>query len=127
MQERQVFEYALIRLMPRVERGEFINMGLVIFCKSTAFLKTRFMIDETRINALFPEIDISDVKSHLEAFESIAAGENCGSPIANLDPASRFRWLTAKRSTIIQASEVHPGLSDDLDKSLESLFSKLLA
>jgi hypothetical protein len=87
----------------------------------------RYQINEDRLRSLHHDIDIRDIRCHLESFEKICNGEFSGGPIALLDPASRFRWLTAKRSTIIQSSEVHPGLCDDPVKTLEKLFRELVA
>lgn len=127
MQEKQVFEYAVIRVVPRVERSEFLNAGVVLFCKSRNFLGMKFKVDEPRLKALFREVDIEDIRCQLEAFEKICHGENGGGPIAELDLPSRFRWLTAKRSTIIQSSEVHPGLSSIPEESLDKLFADLVS
>lgn len=124
--DRHVFEYATIRVLPRVERGEFINVGVVLYCKRLDFLEARIAVDADRILALFPEADIQEITDHLKSFEQICKGTQSLSPIATLDLPSRFRWLTAKRSTVIQASELHPGLCVDAKKTLESLFEKMV-
>jgi hypothetical protein len=126
MQEKQVFEYAIIRILPRVERGEFLNVGVVLYCKRQAFLKTIVALDETRLQAVFPNIDITEIKNHLQAFEQICAANKQAGPIAALDIASRFRWLTAKRSTVIQASEIHPGLCVEANETLKKLFEQVV-
>ncbi|MEO7265116.1 MAG: DUF3037 domain-containing protein [Ferruginibacter sp.] len=126
MPENYLFEYAIIRLVPRVEREEFLNVGLIIYCKKQGFLQTKYGLDEKRLHAVFTNLDIKEVNEHLEAFKQIAVGNKNAGPIAALDPASRFRWLTAKRSTIVQTSAVHPGLSSDIADTMEKLFSQLI-
>jgi hypothetical protein len=125
MQEKKVFEYAIVRVMPRVERGEFLNVGVILFCKSGSYLDMQYSIDVPRLRSLYSEIDIEEIRCHLEAFEKICKGNTEGGPIAALDLPSRFRWLTAKRSTMIQSSEVHPGLTADPSATLEKLFTAL--
>ncbi|WP_373511475.1 DUF3037 domain-containing protein [Persicitalea sp.] len=122
-----LFEYATIRVVPRVERGEFINVGVVLFCKNQKFLRSRIALDKVRLAALFPESDAGVIVQHLQSFDNICTGEISKSPIATLDAASRFRWLTARRSTIIQASEVHPGLCLDAETTLMNLFEQVVA
>lgn len=126
MQEQLIFEYAVIRIMPRVDRGELLNVGVVLFCKSRKFLQSRIRVDEQRISALFPEIDMEEIKEHLQAFDHICKGEQNAEGIAALDTQSRFKWLTAKRSTVIQTSEVHPGFCKDPQEKLEQLFEQLV-
>lgn len=127
MQGKNLFEYAVIRIVPQVEREEFLNAGIILFCKKSGFLKAGYKMDEGRISSAFPGIDMEEIIAHLTAFTHIAeARENAG-PIALLDTPSRFRWLTAKRSTIVQTSPVHPGMSDDLEKTFEKLLSELIA
>ena len=126
MQENHLFEYAIIRVVPRVEREEFLNVGVVLYCRKPAFLKMLFTLDEARLLSLYPATDISDVKCHLEAFEQICAAYALAGPIALLDNASRFRWLTAKRSTVVQSSAVHPGLCKDPAVTLQRLHSQLV-
>src|SRR6185436_16970819 len=98
MQGNHLFEYAIIRVVPRVEREEFLNVGVVLYCKSKQFLQTIFTLDAPRLLALHPELDIKEVQMHLHAFEQISVGNKDAGPIAILDIASRFRWLTARRS-----------------------------
>jgi hypothetical protein len=126
MPGKHLFEYAVIRVVPRVEREEFINVGVVLFCKQQKFLKTAFKLDEDRLRSLCPAIDIADIQSYLNAFEKISAGRIDAGPIAKLDLPSRFRWLTATRSTVVQSSRIHPGMCDDLDEALEKLFLQLV-
>ena len=126
MQGRYLFEYAIIRIMPRVEREEFLNVGIILYCRDLKFLNTKHTIVKERVNALCGEVDCSEVEEHLQAFEKIAKGQKEGGTIATLDLASRFRWLTATRSTIIQTSKVHPGFCDDPGETLEKLFTQLV-
>ncbi len=126
MQGRYLFEYAIIRIVPRVEREEFLNVGIVLYCKERKFLKTKYGINKERLNALCAEVDCHEVEEHLQSFEKISAGERAGGPIAVLDMASRFRWLTATRSTIIQTSKVHPGFCEDPNQTIEKLYMQFV-
>ena len=126
MQDNHLFEYAIIRIVPRVEREEFLNVGVVLYSKPLQFLQTIYTLDESRLQALYPETDIAEVKKHLDAFEKISAGSAEGGPIAALDLASRFRWLTAKRSTVLQTSGVHPGFCKNADETLQRLHKQLV-
>lgn len=126
MQEQHIFEYALIRVMPRVDRGEMLNVGVILFCKSKRFLEAMFQLDEARLTAIFPGIDIEEIKQHLAAFDHICEGNPKSVGIASLDVQSRFKWLTAKRSTVIQTSEVHPGFCNDPAEKLEQLFRQMV-
>lgn len=125
--KKDVYEYAILRVVPRVERGEFLNVGVVVYCRSQSFLKVMITVDETRLLALFPDIDLDNIKAHLHSFENICLGHKVASPIARLDATSRFRWLTARRSSVIQASEVHPGLCSDANATLQKLHEELVA
>ncbi len=125
MQEH-LFEYAVIRIVPRVEREEFFNVGIILFCKKENFLHTAMLLDEKKCHSLFPETDIHEIRKHLTAFEKIALGDNAGGPIALLDVPSRFRWLTAKRSTIIQTSAVHPGLCNNMQHTIQRLLKQMV-
>jgi hypothetical protein len=127
MPGKHLFEYAVIRVVPRVEREEFINVGVVLFSKQKRYLKTAIHLSKERLLALCPEADITDIQAYLNAFEKISRGEKDGGPIAVLDLPSRFRWLTATRSTVLQSSKIHPGLCDDLDEALDKLFRQLVA
>jgi Protein of unknown function (DUF3037) len=126
MQENHLFEYAIIRVVPRVEREEFLNVGVVLYCRSKQFLQTIFTLDAPRLLALYPELDIKEVQMHLHAFEQISLGNKDAGPIAILDIASRFRWLTARRSTVVQTSVVHPGLCKDALETLGRLHKQLV-
>ncbi len=126
MQDNHLFEYALIRLVPRVEREEFINVGVILYCRQKKYLECKILLDEKRAIALNPEVDVPDVRQNLLSIEKICRAEKDGGPIAKLDAASRFRWLTATRSTMIQSSKVHPGLCTNPDKLLEHLFETMV-
>ena len=126
MQEKQLFEYAVIRIVPCVEREEFINAGVVLYCASQKFLQAIIGLNEDRLKALCTETDIEEVKKRLNAFKDIASGLKTAGPIAVLPIASRFRWLTAVRSTIVQTSVVHPGLLDDAETTLHKLYKQMV-
>jgi hypothetical protein len=126
MQGRYLFEYAIIRIVPRVEREEFLNVGIVLYCKERKFLKTKYGINKQRLNAICAEVDCKEVEEHLQSFEKISAGEKAGGQIAVLDMPSRFRWLTATRSTIIQTSKVHPGFCEDPNQTMEKLYMQFV-
>ncbi len=126
MQEKHLYEYAVIRILPVAEREEFINAGIILFCKKEKYIKVLCKLDEEKIRLLSIKIDIEQVKLNLLSFEKIAHGTpKCG-PIALLDPASRFRWLTAVRSSVIQTSKTHPGLCTNLDETAKRLFEELV-
>jgi hypothetical protein len=126
MQERHLFEYAVLRVMPRVEREEFLNVGVILLCKKQGFLKAVYELNPQRLQALCGHCDLAEIAAHLSALARIAAGEKDAGPIAQLDVAGRFRWLTAKRSTVVQASSVHPGLCEDPVAMLERLFREMV-
>ena len=127
MQEKKLFEYAVIRIMPRVERGEFINVGVILYCASRKFLQLKYEIQSKKINTLCTECDLDEIKSYLDIFQRICQGDKTAGPIAILPTAERFRWLTATRSTIVQASRVHPGLCNEPEEMLNNLFEKLVS
>lgn len=122
MQPKHLYEYAIVRVVPAVEREEFVNVGVILFCKRQKLVRMRYELSEEKVLALRPNADVEELRKNLEAFSKIAAGEKGGSPIAGLDAAERFRWLTAVRSASIQTSRPHPGISTDLDKTMEDLF-----
>ncbi|QIL41753.1 DUF3037 domain-containing protein [Pedobacter sp. HDW13] len=126
MQEKFLFEYAVIRVMPRVEREEFINVGIILFCAKQKFLKSIFAVDEARMLAFSPKIDLDELKANLCAFERISIAAKGSGPIGQYDQASRFRWLTATRSTVVQCSKVHPGLCTDAEETLLRLHQELV-
>jgi hypothetical protein len=120
------FSYAIYRLVPRVERGERINVGVVVFARTLDYLGARTALDEQRLSALWPEVDAQAVRPHLEAIEKIAAGDADAGPIAALDTTARFHWLVAPSSTIIQPSTVHTGMCGDPAAELDKLFDALV-
>ncbi|MBS1530633.1 MAG: DUF3037 domain-containing protein [Bacteroidetes bacterium] len=126
MQENNLFEYAVIRVVPQVEREEFLNVGVILYCPSMKFLQCLCSLDENRFDAFAGKADAEEIKAHLHAFAEICRGSEDGGPIARLDLASRFRWLTATRSTVVQTSKVHPGLSGNPAKTLEKLYEELV-
>lgn len=126
MQERHLFEYAVIRVVPRVEREEFLNVGVILLCSSRGFLQIRYTLNETKLQAAFGTLDMAELRARLQAFEKVCAGRREGGPIGQLGTASRFRWLTANRSTIVQTSAVHPGLCLDPTETLEKLHCDLV-
>lgn len=127
MQGKHLFEYALIRLVPRVEREEFVNVGVVICCKRQDFISCKIHLPAEKLLALDPLADLDLFRCYLDSFEKICAGEKMGNPIALQDAASRFRWLTAVRSSMLQTSRPHGGFSEDLPTTMESLFQEYVA
>ena len=127
MQEEYLFEYAVIRIVPRVEREEFINVGVVLYCAKQRFLEARFDINEGKLAAFCAKTNIEELREYLQAFERICRGGNDAGPIGQLPIAERFRWLTAIRSTVLQTSKVHPGFCSDSKEMLEKLFMQLVA
>lgn len=126
MQEKFLFEYAVIRVMPRVEREEFINVGIILYCAKQRFLKSIYTLDRSKITALFAGVDLEDIEANLQAFERIACAAKGSGPIGQYDQASRFRWLTATRSTVVQCSKVHPGFCLDAQETLEKLYEQMV-
>lgn len=126
MQEKDLYEYAIIRVVPRVEREEFINIGVIVFCAKQRFLEVVFNLNKERLEAFCPQTDIEELHLHLKALQRICSGEKDGGPIAQLDRPSRFRWLTATRSTVIQASKVHPGFCTDAASTLEKIYRTMV-
>lgn len=126
MQGTHLFEYAIIRVVPRVEREEFLNVGVILYCPGKKFLQCLFTLDEERLKAFSNHLDTEELREHLCALQEICHGGANSGPIGKLDAASRFRWLTATRSTIVQSSKVHPGLCDDPGDTLTRLHEKLV-
>ncbi len=126
MQEDQLFEYAVIRVVPRVEREEFLNVGVILYSRSQNFLKALFRIDKDRLQSFSDKLDINEVEEHLHSFERICEGGPGSGPIGQYEIASRFRWLTATRSTVVQASKVHPGFCSNPGEALQKLFDQLV-
>ncbi|ACL65136.1 conserved hypothetical protein [Anaeromyxobacter dehalogenans 2CP-1] len=126
MPARSSFDYAVVRVVPRVEREEFVNAGVVLFCLERGFLGARVELDRARVTALCPHADLDAIAAHLEAIPRICAGGQGAGPIGALSVRERFHWLTAPRSTMVQLSPVHSGLCDDPDRALERLFQRLV-
>jgi Protein of unknown function (DUF3037) len=115
------YSYAVIRVVPRVERGECLNAGVVVFAPEAKYLQGRVELDAARLRALAPEADVALIERHLQAFVATCSGAADGGPIAALPPSARFHWLTAPRSTVIQTSPVHVGATADPAAALEAL------
>ncbi|MES2565708.1 MAG: DUF3037 domain-containing protein [Bacteroidota bacterium] len=127
MHNNHLYEYAVIRLVPFVEREEFLNVGIILFCKQQKFIKVLHAIDEKKLSLFSNTTDVEQIKQNLRAFTEIADGNSaCQSPISKLDIPSRFRWLTAVRSSAIQTSRPHPGLCVDLEQTTQRLFEELV-
>ena len=126
MPGREAFQYAALRIVPRVERGEAFNAGVVLFCRPLRFLGARTRLDDGLLEALAPGCDPAAVSPHLEAVERIAAGDPAGGPIAQLPQSERFHWLVAPASTIVQPGPVHTGLTGDPAGELARLFASLV-
>jgi hypothetical protein len=126
MQEKHLFEYAVIRIVPRVEREEFLNAGVIVYCAKERFLQSKCKLDKERLKAFAQELDLLQIEKRLQAFEKICAGNADGGPIAKLPLSSRFRWLTAARSTVVQISSVHPGMSYSATETLNRLYEQLI-
>lgn len=127
MQEKHLFEYAVIRVVPRVEREEFMNVGVIVYCQSQRFLSVKYHLPAERLQCFSSDLDIEEIEKNLHAFEQISKGGRESGPIGQQPIVSRFRWLTATRSTVLQTSPVHLGLCDDLDGKIESLFKNLVS
>ena len=126
MQDPQLFEYAVIRVVPHVEREEFLNVGVILYCASEKFLRCITEIDEERLKVLCDKIDFDELRNHIKSFERICAGGKDAGPIGNLPTAERFRWLTAAKSTVLQTSHVHPGLCTNAAEKLSHLYRQLV-
>jgi len=120
------YQYAVVRVVPHVERGECINAGVVLLCRSLAYIGARTSLDDARLQAIAPDADPATIRLHLDAIERIARGDPAAGPIAGLSIAERFHWLVAPASTIIQPSPVHTGLTDDPAAELERLVDDLV-
>jgi hypothetical protein len=118
------FDYAVVRVVPRVERAEFINAGVIIFCRTQDFLDARIALDPDRLRAIAPDIDLEEVERHLRLIPRICRGGTEGGPIGLLSSSERFHWLTSPRSTVIQTSPVHSGLCTDPEAALERMLKQ---
>lgn len=126
MPGKHLYEYAVIRLVPRVEREEFLNVGIILFSKRTKYLNCKCQIDTEKLNLFSSELEFEEIEKNLHAFEKICSGSEDGGPIAQWEIPDRFRWLTAQRSSSLQTSRPHNGFSDDLDATVERLFRELV-
>jgi hypothetical protein len=124
--ERYVFDYAIVRVVPRVDRGEFVNAGVIVFSPTAGYLDARVELDRARLRTLAPAADLDVVESYLEAIPKVCAGGGEAGSIGDLPQRARFHWLVAPRSTIIQTSDVHSGVHEDPAAALQSLFEKLV-
>ena len=127
MREPHLFEYAVIRVVPHVEREEFLNIGVILYCQAEKFLSCMTAIDEARLSVLCDGLDFDDIRNHVRSFERVCAGGKDAGPIGKLGTAERFRWLTAAKSTILQTSQVHPGLCTNASEKLTSLYRQMVA
>ncbi len=126
MQENQLFEYAVIRVVPRVEREEFVNVGVILYCAKQHFLQAMIDVNPGRLQAFCDKLDVPAVEEALRALDRICKGGADAGPIGKLETAARFRWLTATRSTVVQTSKVHPGFCVDPGETLTKLFNQLV-
>lgn len=124
--QKLIYEYAIVRIVPLVEREEFVNVGVIMFNKKHKTIGMRYQINEGKVKALCADADIEEMRQNLESFSMIASGKKEGGPIALLEAAERYRWLTAVRSATIQTSRSHPGFTMDSDKELERLFKEMV-
>ncbi len=124
--EHKSYDYAIIRVVPRVERGEFINAGVILFCSEMAFLDACIALDEAKVRALAPQVDIDSIREHLETIPRVAAGGKDAGPIGMLTQRERFHWLVSPRSTIVQLSPVHTGMTTEPRKDLEQLMERVV-
>ena len=122
----QLFEYAVIRIVPKIEREEFLNVGVILYCAKQKFLQTLYSLNEERLRIFCTDIDKQELLKNLQAFERICLGGNDAGPIGRLGTAERFRWLTATRSTILQTSKVHPGFCTNPQETLTRLYTQLV-
>ena len=126
MPKKHLYEYAVIRLVPRVEREEFLNVGIILFSKATKYLNCKYQIDTEKLKLFSCELEVEEIENNLKAFKNICSGSKDGGPVAQWEIPDRFRWLTAQRSASLQTSRPHNGFSDDLDATLKRLFTELV-
>jgi len=125
--ERRAFDYVIVQVVPRVDRDERLNVGVIVFCPTLAYLGCRIALDDRRLRALAPDVDLAALTGQLEAVRAVAAGESTAGPIARLPVSERFHWLSAPRSTIVQPTSPHAGLCDDPAAALDHLFQTAVA
>jgi Protein of unknown function (DUF3037) len=126
MPEPSAFDYAVLRVVPHVEREEFINVGVILFCRARNFLDARTHLDARRLTALAPDLDVAQVQEQLDLVRRICVGGAEAGPLDELNQVERFRWLTSPRSTSLQVSPVHGGICDDPRAALDDLFARLV-
>jgi len=126
MQEKHLYEYAVIRIVPRVEREEFLNVGVILYCSSKGFLQALYKLDKARLKAFSCQLEAAELLEYLQSLERICKGGKHSGPIGTLPIASRFRWLTATRSTVIQTSKIHPGFCTEPQETLLRLYNQLV-
>ncbi|MGZ3439705.1 MAG: DUF3037 domain-containing protein [Polyangia bacterium] len=126
MRARNAFDYAVVRVVPRVERGEQINVGVILYCQTLRFLDARIALDRSRLLAIDPGVDVDEVERALALIPLVCRGDATGGPIAQLPMGERFHWLVSPRSTITQCSPVHSGLCDEPEAALEHLLQKMV-
>jgi hypothetical protein len=126
MPDRTSYDYAVVRVVPLVDRGEFLNVGVILFCRTRRYLKAQIELDVDRLSVLAPWLDGSEVQRHLAVIPQIAAGDRSAGPMAELPLAGRFHWLVAPRSTVVQMSPVHSGLGENADEALDDLMTRLV-
>jgi hypothetical protein len=124
--ERTPFEYAVLRVVPRVDRAEFVNAGVIVFAKQCRLLEARIHLDEDRLRALWPQADIATIRRHLQAIERVCTGDADAGPIAKMSQSERFHWITSPKSTVIQVSPVRTGLSSEPEKLADQLARDLV-
>ncbi|MCX6030154.1 MAG: DUF3037 domain-containing protein [Chloroflexi bacterium] len=127
MPDRSSFEYAVVRIVPQVAREEFINAGVILYCRAQRFLAATIGLNQSRLLALAPQVDLALVQAELDLIPTVCAGGPAAGPIGELSQAERFRWLTAPRSTTVQVSPVHAGLCNDPQAALDELFAQMVA
>lgn len=126
MQEPHLYEYAVVRVVPKVEREEFINVGLILFCKRQRYIRMEYKINEAKFNLFTTEIELCDLHTYLESFQNTAKGNKLGGRIGQLETPERFRWLTAVRSSVLQTSRPHAGMCEHLEQTFDRLFAELV-
>lgn len=126
MTARDVFEYALVRVVPRIERGEMINAGVLVYCRAQGYVGARVHLDEARLRCLDPDVDVAGVRAALRGYQGICEGGDQAGQASGDDPGRRFRWLTAPRSTIVQPGPIHTGLTADAPREADRLLALLV-
>lgn len=126
MQDKQIYEYAVIRVVPKVEREEFLNVGIILYCSKKCFLQAKYQLDKERLKVFSDSVEYEELEKYLQTWERICEGGKSAGPIGMLPIASRFRWLTATRSTIVQTSKVHPGFCSNAQETLNHLYKQLV-